>query len=538
MGRPRTEQGNVMSDSKTSTTSAPRRRFPLTLAALAGSAIAIPLYMVVATMTADEPAAAEVEVASADASAPTPAREADDRTVVAEKSAPSTAAPEIPSWTGTVSTKDAPADVGDMAKLDMAEEAPAAEPEPTAAIDDAMPAGDPASPPPAAPMRKSKSGGKGSAAADGRFAGEGGGFGADKALEIGGGPGGGGDGLRGRGETEREEARDADEDESGFDEQMRAGQLTAGIIDDVTSRQSLDELRAKLRYDNDIAQAIPDHGAAAPLPANVVTPDVVEIGLVIDTTGSMGDELEYLKTELRSIAHAIDTEYPGVQQRFALVAYKDHGDEYVVRDHGFEPIDAFLGHLGSEHASGGGDTPEAMDQALESASQLQWSQGASKLVFMVADAPPHTQDYQRYVKATASLANAEVSVYPVASSGIDTQCEYLMRWAARTTGGQYLFLTDHSGIGNAHAAPNVDSYELKSLRSHMLDVIRAELGTPGQGRAQAVAAAGEPQCAHGQCQAPWYERHSTFLWILGGMFMLGFAADMTRAWVSLRRHWQ
>ena len=525
-----------MSESKTSETSAPRRRFPLTLAALAGSAIAIPLYMAVTMMSAaDEPAAQDAKVASANESAPAAA--AGDARVADAPPPPGSA--DIPTTATATATKEVAADPGDMAKIAVAEEMPAAEPEPMAAMaDDAMPSGGaPASPAP----RKSKAsrgkGGPGMAKADGRFGGEGGAGGYDKRLEI---AGGGGDGTVDMDRSgDAEHARDAkDEEDSGYDEQMRAGQLTAGIIDDVTSRQSLDELRAKLRYDNDIAQAIPDHGAAAPLPANVVTPDIVEIGLVIDTTGSMGDELEYLKTELRSIAHAIETEYPGVQQRFALVAYKDHGDEYVVRDHGFEPIDAFLGHLGQEHASGGGDTPEAMDEALESAAELQWSQDSSKLVFMVADAPPHTQDYQRYVKATASLANAEVSVYPVASSGINTQCEYLMRWAARTTGGQYLFLTDHSGIGNAHAAPNVDSYELKSLRSHMLDVIRAELGTPGEGQPRNAAAAASQPCAHGECEAPWYERHSTFLWILGGMFMLGFAADMTRAWVSLRRHWQ
>lgn len=518
-----------MSESKTSETSAPKRRFPLTLAALAGSAIAIPLYLAVTTMSADEPAAnEEARVATADQSAPTASTEKDGDATPTKRA-------DIPT---SATAKDAPADPGDMAEIAVAEEAPAAEPEPMAAMGDETKAagGMPGSPPPPPSRMASKlkkSGGKGGGAADGRFAGEVGAFEASKSgtLDI------ADDEARG-GEGERSRDADKEEEDSADDQQMRAGQLTAGIIDDVTSRQSLDELRAKLQYDSNIAQAIPDHGAAAPLPANVITPNVVEIGFVIDTTGSMGDELEYLKTEMRSIAHAIETEYPGVQQRFALVAYKDHGDEYVVRDHGFENLDGFLGHLGAERASGGGDFPEALDTAMGSASELQWSSDSAKLVFVVADAPPHTQDYQTYVKATASLADSEVSVYPVASSGINTQCEYLMRWAARTTGGQYLFLTDHSGIGNAHAAPSVDSYELKSLRSHMLDVIRAELGTPGEGQAQAQPnAAADPQCLERDCQ-PWYERHSTFLWILGGMFMLGFAADMTRAWTSLRRHWQ
>jgi hypothetical protein len=332
------------------------------------------------------------------------------------------------------------------------------------------------------------------------------------------------------------DAPKADEDDDGFDQQQQAGRLTAGIVDDRTDRKSLDDLRNKLGYDAAIAQAIPDHGATGAAPAAGSAPQVLEIGLVMDTTGSMGDELSYLKTELRSIAQAVSRDYPGVEQRYALVAYRDHGDEYVVRGHGFESIDAFVGHLGQEYAGGGGDFPEAMDEGLRAASQLQWTKDAAKLVFLVADAPPHTQGFDSYVQATTSLSLNGVSVYPVASSGIDTQCEYLMRWAARTSGGQYLFLTDHSGIGNAHAAPHVESYELKALRDHMLDVIHDELGggdgTAVQGPATQPSAG--PVVASGES---WFDRHSIFIWILGGMFMFGFAVDMTRAWFSLRRNW-
>jgi hypothetical protein len=504
-----------MSDTTHSDSTTPRRRrFPLTLAALAGCAIAIPLYMVVTTMSADEDAAGEAKIAVANAPVPTESANRRD-----------TAAP-TPTATATPSDPFA----GDVA---IEEEAPAAEP-----------ADMPAAPPPSGAMADDAVvGGYGGEA--GKMAESAGGLdfrsAPSKAKRAKGGGGGRGLGLDGASAPHPEGALEMDKDESrggddgdGFDQQMRAGQLTAGILDDVTSRTSLDELRAKLGYDVSISQAIPDHGAAAPLPHDVVTPGVLEIGLVMDTTGSMGDELEYLKTELRSIAQAVETEYPGVEQRFALVAYRDHGDEYVVREHGFAPLDSFLDHLGHERAGGGGDMPEAMDEAMAAVSHLQWSDNAAKMVFLVADAPPHTQGYQTYVKATASLADAEVSVYPVASSGIDTQCEYLMRWAARTTGGKYLFLTDHSGIGNAHAAPHAPSYELKSLRSHMLDVIRDELGTPGQPQAQAPGQSDVRAIeGHGE---PWYDRHAVLLWILGGMFMMGFAADMSRAWFSLRRH--
>lgn len=315
-----------------------------------------------------------------------------------------------------------------------------------------------------------------------------------------------------------------------FDEQLRAGRLTAGAIDDLQSTTSLDELREKATAQDTALAQIPSHQAqqAAPDPDRFA--DVLEIGFVLDTTGSMGDELQYLKTEIRSIAQEISREYPNVSQRYGLVAYRDQGDAYVVQHHDFAALDAFVDHLGAQAAGGGGDFPEAMDAGMRAASELQWSGAkAAKLVFLVADAPPHTQGYENYVQATGSLASKGVSVYPVASSGINPVCEYLMRWAARTTGGQYLFLTDHSGVGNGHADPHAASYELKSLRAHMLDQIRAELGSGNT--SEGVAGSGSTKfelnvAINGEgSNESWMDRYGLLAMILGGMFLLGFAGD-------------
>lgn len=326
-----------------------------------------------------------------------------------------------------------------------------------------------------------------------------------------------------------------EEARGGYDEQLQANRLTAGRTSDLLDRSSLDELRALATHQGQaLAQAIPshDHAGRAPTPGN--PPNVLEIGFVLDTTGSMGDELSYLKIEMRSIAQTIAQEFPGVEQRYALVAYRDQGDAYIVRHHDFEPLDAFVEHLGAQSAGGGGDFPEAMDVAMEAAARLDWSPSAAQLTFLVADAPPHAADYQRYVTATHKLADANVSVYPVASSGVETVCEYLMRWAARATGGEYIFLTDHSGIGNAHADPHVDQYELKTLRDHMLEVIRIELGA-GQPTQQPRE---DKYCGlyHGRHDAPtWWDRHGLFVFVLGATFLLGFAGDTVLSQMRARR---
>jgi len=64
-------------------------------------------------------------------------------------------------------------------------------------------------------------------------------------------------------------------------------------------------------------------------------PQQLDLALVIDTTGSMGDELAWLKVEIDSIAAQIKQLFPNVDQRYALILYRDNGDEYVTRTFDF-----------------------------------------------------------------------------------------------------------------------------------------------------------------------------------------------------------
>ncbi|MCA9705044.1 MAG: VWA domain-containing protein [Myxococcales bacterium] len=508
-------------ESATPEPAAPRRlRFPLTTIALAGSAIAIPLYLMATTTLGGSDGDPLASLAPATNEAPTPG------STVAGPGAPSSPSAER------------------AERAEKAERSEWVESEPSElAAGDGDPLAAPSAPEPA-PAHVFRG-------EEGRMGKPGGSLGSLGLVGTGRGGGGIGDGLGASSPKRKSRKRTStlslggastplgglgappppmDED-VGYDANLQAGQLTAGAIDDRTSTRLLDELRAKaVAIDPALGQSVPSHKAKGVAPSASPSAPVLEIGFVLDTTGSMGDELQYLKTEIRSIAQQIGHEYPNVAQRYGLVVYRDQSDAYVVLHHDFEPLDAFVDHLGGYGAGGGGDFPEAMDQGLQAASALQWSdQDAAKLVFLVADAPPHAEGYRSYVHATGSLASKGVSVYPVASSGVEPVCEYLMRWAARATGGTYLFLTDHSGIGNAHADPHADDYELKSLRDHMLDVIRAELGGQGSPGGDTVVNV-DVRVDRG---STWMDRHGLFVFILGGMFLLGFAGDMAAA--SLRR---
>jgi len=206
-------------------------------------------------------------------------------------------------------------------------------------------------------------------------------------------------------------------------------------------------------------------------------PNRLDLALVIDTTGSMGDELEYLKVEIDSIATAIHEQFPNVSQRYALVLYRDAGDQYVTRTFDFtSALDGFRDNLAAQSADAGGDYPEAMHLALEQAEQLSWrTSETARVLFLVADAPPHARFAGRALAAVKELRRSEVTIFPVAASGIHEQAELLMREAAFLTLGQYLFLTDHSGVGIAHAKPHTPSYAVEKLNQLMIRMIATEL---------------------------------------------------------------
>jgi hypothetical protein len=206
-------------------------------------------------------------------------------------------------------------------------------------------------------------------------------------------------------------------------------------------------------------------------------PRRLDLALVIDTTGSMGDEIRYLQAEVKAISQAIRDRFPEVEQRYSLVVYRDSQDEYVTRVFDFTPdLDAFHRNLSAQDANGGGDVPEAMHEGLEKALELSWRrEETARVLFLLADAPPHQQYVQRTAGAIDKLRQGGVAIYPVAASGTEETTELIMRVSAMLTGSEYLFLTDDSGVGNAHAEPNIPFYHVERLDHLMTRMIAGEL---------------------------------------------------------------
>jgi hypothetical protein len=173
----------------------------------------------------------------------------------------------------------------------------------------------------------------------------------------------------------------------------------------------------------------------------------------------------------------IATQFPNLDQRWALIVYRDIGDEYVVRSFDFtSELAEFRKNLAAQSANNGGDTPEAVDQALAAATQLGWRDGTTaRVAFWVADAPHHAGLEGKVVTALAAAVSKGIHIYPVASSGIDDLAEFTMRTAAEVTGGRYLFLTNDSGIGGSHAEPHIPCYYVTTLAAAMRRMVATEV---------------------------------------------------------------
>lgn len=201
-----------------------------------------------------------------------------------------------------------------------------------------------------------------------------------------------------------------------------------------------------------------------------------DLALVVDTTGSMADELEYLKSELGAILADLNRDHRNLDIRVAFVAYRDVGDAYVTRTFPFtSDIAALRDDLSQQSAGGGGDYPEAVEQALARAIALDWRPNAVRSILFVADAPPHAEDVAASWRSAEVARAGRIQIVPVGASGVGDGAEYMMRAMAALTQSRYIFLTDDSGIGNPHAEPSVDCYLVTKLNASIRRVLDSQI---------------------------------------------------------------
>ncbi len=198
--------------------------------------------------------------------------------------------------------------------------------------------------------------------------------------------------------------------------------------------------------------------------------NVIELMLIIDTTGSMGDELEYLKSELAYVIEEIKKNNNDISIYISLLFYRDQNDAYITKYVEFtDDVNLTIAELKKQGANGGGDFEEAVQIAFNEALQKNWtSKNSTKIILHVADAPAHDQDIQQWNDCVLKASSMGIQIITIASSGIDRKTEYFFRAQSMITNGVYTYLTNHSGIGYDHLTPIREDEEIVEYLNLML----------------------------------------------------------------------
>ena len=198
--------------------------------------------------------------------------------------------------------------------------------------------------------------------------------------------------------------------------------------------------------------AAPANPPAAPTGATPPKPRPrVELVFALDTTSSMGGLIEGAKQKIWSLASFVAQGQPTPDLRVGLVAYRDLGDEYVTRVFDLDAdLDRVYRRLQNLRAEGGGDGPEHVARALhESVHKITWSpaQEVVKVIYLVGDAPPHT-DYHDgfdYARAARAAATKGIKLHTI-QCGDDVNARSFWQRIATLGGGEYIAIHQDGGM--------------------------------------------------------------------------------------------
>ncbi len=224
---------------------------------------------------------------------------------------------------------------------------------------------------------------------------------------------------------------------------------------------------------NDVTVTLPVDRKLAPL--------VVEVLFIIDTTGSMGDEIAQVKATLLAVTDRIHRVDQATELRYGAVLYRDISDSYVTMHHPFTAdIQAFDAALRKIDANGGGDYPESVNQGLAQAVEgMQWQPGSAKVAFLIGDAPPH-MDYKgeaTYGESAREAVALGIRIHAVAASGLDPLGSVVFRQVAQLTRGKFIFIEYGKDLAGSAAKHGVTKGDLNAnnLDTIIFDQIREEI---------------------------------------------------------------
>ena len=205
----------------------------------------------------------------------------------------------------------------------------------------------------------------------------------------------------------------------------------------------------------------------------------IDLLFILDVTGSMGEELERLKTSIEIINLNIASLNIRPDIRFGLVSYRDQDDDFITKLIPFtSDLQAFQREINKLDAKGGGDDPEDLQSALKDAMQkMNWNDQGIRLAFIITDAAIHLDYGQKYtyVRAAEEAKAKGIKIFSVGTGGLDIAGEYILRQISQYTYGKYIFLTygeegesegGRPGSVSHHTGSNFQTDKLEAIIIH------------------------------------------------------------------------
>jgi von Willebrand factor type A domain len=220
----------------------------------------------------------------------------------------------------------------------------------------------------------------------------------------------------------------------------------------------------------------------------------LEMVFVLDTTGSMGGLIDGAKQRIWGVINDVMQTPAHPSVRVGLVAYRDHGDQYVTQ---ILPVtndlDKVYTTLMDFRADGGGDGPEDVRQALaDGVMKAGWSKPSAEtaqVVFLVGDAPPH-EDYAQEpdtLVTTARAVEAGMTVNTI-QCGSDEQTREVWQTIARRGEGRFFAIAQDGGVATVATPYDARLSELGSKLGSTYLAYGGGAGVAGEGfRASAAA---------------------------------------------------
>ncbi len=247
-----------------------------------------------------------------------------------------------------------------------------------------------------------------------------------------------------------------------------AAQITAELSDGSVKSQEISISGANKNQQGQEIKTISE-SAELVVDESALAKKNMEIMFIMDATGSMSDEMMFLQKDFSAIANDIGTE----NTKYSVNFYRDEGDDYVTKCFDFsDDVKDIQKILNEQSADGGGDFPEAVSQVLdETMNKAKWSEDTVKLAFLIFDAPPHDGEEQKLLDSIKAASEKGIHIIPVVSSNADRNTELFGRAISLCTNGEYVFLTDDSGVGGSHLEPIIGDYEVEKLYDIIINIV-------------------------------------------------------------------